>query len=343
MTAMPPAFNLAASGGGGESVGGEMMAGAPGGPIAGFTPFSGLIKEAGAKFLKQPRPGSTASDYHTPDFELSERVDVLAKYPGNWYKVSRFHHGVTVEGYVDAAKVNPMPGHIGGSTRRPGMNNAGTAVADDLKAGDYTRAQIDALGTLMSISASAPEWSLWADLRLMSHGLFASGDLSTNIGMMIDKFQANTGGVYQSDILNNAVRNHPSQERFRLDAQAAFDEKIKSVGGDANRLPNDQLKQLTRPIFNNNADIWRGGLTIAINDVWAYDVDLTSYDREGDNYAATLKLTLHDHFGLDQPDVEKKYYYLAGFRAWFILQHLYGYKPFQVQIPLSYTFHGKLR
>lgn len=43
-------------------------------------------------------------------------------------------------------------------------------------------------------------------------------------------------------------------------------------------------------------------------------------------------LRLYDHFGLDQPDVEKIYVELAGFRAWFVLQHYDSfngkYKPF---------------
>jgi len=55
---------------------------------------------------------------------------------------------------------------------------------------------------------------------------------------------------------------------------------------------------------------------------------------------------LYDHFGLDEPDVDnsKSYDYLAGFRAWFMLQHLkrFAYKPFLTVIELEYDFSGKL-
>lgn len=349
MSMMPPQTELIASsgganpGGGGETVGGELANGGMMGGVPGFTPFAGLINRAGVPFLRGPRQARTSADNIEPGFEVSERVEVLEQHPGNWYKVSRTARNQTQVGFVDAARVSRMPGHIGGSTRRPGMNNEGTGIANDLTHGDMTADQINALHPLMHVTTRVPEFTLWADLRLMAHGLFASGDLSTNIGLMIDKFQRNEGGVYTNDILTNAVYNHPSQQRFVRDAQGAFWDKLVSVSGDANRLPNNQLEQLARPIFNSSADTWRGGLTIAINDVWAYDVDLVDYDREGDNYSANVKLTLHDHFGLDEPDVTKVYGWGAGFRAWFVLQHLYGYRPFQVQIPITYNFSGNLR
>jgi hypothetical protein len=323
---------------GGELGDGVLMARA----LPNFTPFAGLINRGGVPFNRGPRQARTPADSIEPGFEVSERVQVLEMHPGNWYKVSRTARNQTQVGFVDAARVSMMPGHIGGSTRRPGMNNEGTGIANDLTFGDMTADQIHALHPLMHLTTRVPEWSLWADLRLMCHGIFASGDLSTNIGMMIDKFQRNEGGVYQSDILNTAVQNHPSQQNFVRAARTAFWHKLVSVSGNANRLRGTELQQIARPIFNSSADTWRGGLTIAINDVWAYDVDLVDYDREGDNYSANVKLTLHDHFGLDEPDVTKVYGWGAGFRAWFVLQHLYGYKPFQVQIPLTYNFSGSL-
>lgn len=312
------------------------------GGVPGFTPFPGLINRGGVPFLRGPRQARTSADQIEPGFEVSERVEVLEQHPGNWYRVSRTARGQTQVGFVDAARVSRMPGRIGGSTRRPGMNNEGTGIANDLTHGDMTAEQIHALHPLMHLTTRVPEWSLWADLRIMAHGLFASGDLSTNIGLMIDKFQRNEGGVYTNDILTNAVRNHPSQQRFVRDAEVAFWHKLVSVSGNANRLRGTELEQLVRPIFNSSSDTWRGGLTIAINDVWAYDVDLVDYDREGDNYSANVKLTLHDHFGLDEPDVTKVYGWGAGFRAWFVLQHLYGYRPFQVQVPITYNFSGNL-
>jgi hypothetical protein len=40
-----------------------------------------------------------------------------------------------------------------------------------------------------------------------------------------------------------------------------------------------------------------------------------------EHFSGTLHFCIYDHFGLDQPDVEKTYVNLAGFRAWYVLQH----------------------
>jgi hypothetical protein len=73
----------------------------------------------------------------------------------------------------------------------------------------------------------------------------------------------------------------------------------------------------------------RGGLTIAVNDTMAFKVEIKSYDIDSSRkYSATCFVTIYDHFGLDRPDLEKIFVELEGFRAWYILQHLRGYKPF---------------
>lgn len=62
----------------------------------------------------------------------------------------------------------------------------------------------------------------------------------------------------------------------------------------------------------------------------------------GDDYIGKYEVTLWDHFGLDKPDLEKFYSYGAGFRAWFVLQHLWGYKPFLTKITFEKEFSGNL-
>ena len=71
---------------------------------------------------------------------------------------------------------------------------------------------------------------------------------------------------------------------------------------------------------------------------------MVSYTLSGTAYTGQFNVVLYDHFGLDQPDVEKKYRFLAGFRAWFILQHLrrFSYKPFITRAEMTYDFEGSL-
>ncbi len=66
----------------------------------------------------------------------------------------------------------------------------------------------------------------------------------------------------------------------------------------------------------------------------------------GKVYSGRYRVTMFDHFGLDEPDVDasKMYGNLEGFRAWFILRHYmrFAYKPVITKIPLEETFIGTL-
>lgn len=103
-------------------------------------------------------------------------------------------------------------------------------------------------------------------------------------------------------------------------------------------------------MLNTTSDkFW--GPTIAINDTWAYDVDIQNYTPSADGtYTAELRVILYDHFGLDVPDLDIslwkpfKPYGLAGlFRAWFILQHVRGYRPFITVIDTIHPIEGRFR
>ena len=64
-----------------------------------------------------------------------------------------------------------------------------------------------------------------------------------------------------------------------------------------------------------------GGLTMAIHSCTENQIDLTSFRVNSDNtYSGNLRFTFKDNFGLDSSDLDQGY--LAGFRSWFILQHL---------------------
>lgn len=168
--------------------------------------------------------------------------------------------------------------------------------------------------------------------------------LEDNIKRMIDKFEDNTGGAYSNGDLTEAVRNHESTKRFVEQIRKGLAAALKKHKGHINNLTkNVDVRLIGRPVFNSTSDTL-SGLTIAINDTWAYKVSVTNYELSGKNYKGIFNVALYDHFGLDQPDVEKKYKYLAGFRTWFILQHLkrFSYKPFITEIEMIHSFEGHL-
>lgn len=218
----------------------------------------------------------------------------------------------------------------------------------------YTEKQILDSGYLMQFSNWASDNdSLFYDFRYMV-SLMARGELNDNIYAMIDKFEANTGGVYENAKLTAAVQASDSTKQFCKNIEHEIAERIKKGGGDLSKVED-------RKIYQGNEDGYRKshpyghpsftykkewnllkGLTIAINDVWCYKVTLLSYKEKGDTYKAKYEIQLWDHFGLDLPDMEKFYSYGAGFRAWFLLQHHRGYKPFLTKMVFTNEFSGNV-
>ncbi|MFL5354550.1 DUF3289 family protein [Archangium sp.] len=250
---------------------------------------------------------------------------------------------------VDKKPGSLLPVIVADSKRKPGLNDDGTA-ANDMRYGDYTQDQIENLSFMFQVDDftvgldKVSAKTLFDSLRFMSTTLFAKGDLEGNIQRMVDRFESNTGAAYSDAILTSAVREHASTKRFVEQIRKALAGAIKNHNGDISKLTkNLDVKLIGRPVFNTKEDIV-SGLTIAINDTWAYKVAITSYELSGKRYKGNFSVTLYDHFGLDQPDVEKFYKFGAGFRAWFILQHLkrFAYKPFITEAEMTYSFEGQL-
>ena len=64
-------------------------------------------------------------------------------------------------------------------------------------------------------------------------------------------------------------------------------------------------------------------------------------------YSGTLRFVFKDNFGLDTMDISSdKFGILAGFRAWFVLQHYDEYngkhKPFKTVVTIDYPISGTL-
>ena len=85
--------------------------------------------------------------------------------------------------------------------------------------------------------------------------------------------------------------------------------------------------------------------TICINDTWAYEIFITNFTWNSElDYTLSYKVVLYDHFGLDMPDLRVDLYYaLAGFRAWFVLQHLRSFQPFITRVEFEKTLKGNIR
>jgi hypothetical protein len=182
---------------------------------------------------------------------------------------------------------------------------------------------------------------------------FTHGDLVENTRAMVDKFKrSDSGGTYSNGVteytnvsLTRAARQHASTERFVTAVRNVLNEMLTKLHGDAGKLSRYNGK-IFSPVYNTRTDKW-GGLTIAVNDTWAYEVRLDDYELIGpSSYRAKVNLAIYDHFGLNQADIDGSTGKTGnedpgnheGFRAWFLLQHVRGFRPFVTKIEFREIF-----
>ncbi|WP_299261482.1 DUF3289 family protein [uncultured Aquimarina sp.] len=186
------------------------------------------------------------------------------------------------------------------------------------------------------------DFMLFDDFRIMAYQL-SSGALRENIASMIDKFQNNEGGIYENNDLNQAAIESSATKRFCEALENDITQRIQNRGGNISAAEDTsirwQRRQGASPSFARGEDnnLFRG-LTIAVNDIWSYEVSIIEYTRKGNGYDIKYEVIYWDHFGLDLPDMQKFYSLGAGFRGWFFLQHVRGYKPFLTKITFEKEF-----
>jgi len=186
------------------------------------------------------------------------------------------------------------------------------------------------------------DFMLFSDFRMMAFQL-SSGALQENIASMIDKFQSNEGGIYENSELNDAAIESSATKRFCEALENDITQRIQNAGGNIAGAEDTSIRWERRrgasPSFARGEDrnLFKG-LTIAVNDVWSYEASIIQYTRKEDGYDIKYEVTYWDHFGLDLPDMQKFYSLGAGFRAWFFLQHVRGYKPFLTKITFEKEF-----
>lgn len=255
-------------------------------------------------------------------------------------KITIFAYATSPENGASKASIL-KPVSIVESEKDKGKKEDGT-IADDMKYSDFTPDQVKEIGMSFKLDylVSYSDEQLFSFLKSMASTLFSVGELETNALAMIDHFKDNTGADYSSPALTKAVEKHEATKRFIMYVKMELSKKIlaEKEGIKQTAVTKGALEKY-RPVFNSTGDTFAGGLTFAINDTWAYQSEITYLDYKNDkDFQGKLKVTLYDDFGLDKPDVEKKYGYLQGFRAWFILQHDRGYKPFITVVEMEVPF-----
>jgi hypothetical protein len=308
---------------------------------------------------------------------------VIDKVPGSWAngsfqvfpKVRKTDPAVMAK-----TSVAMKPIELSRSRQRPGFysrkTKSFTDVADDMTFSDYTVDQYKKINlfTMMDDSPATPpsltpfgplpgkpagllhrtDKELFDVMESMCTTLFSTAPLEAVVRSIIKKFKdkgpvraaaKNTrADAFTDPVLTKAALDHQSMKDFVAKAKDLSVQTIRDASGEI-----DKAKAFTispQPIFHDKSDIVNG-LTIIINDTWAYDVDLIDYHLvDAKKFKGKIKITVYDHFGLDEPDLDanlfKPYGMVDGFRAWFILQHLRGYIPFWTVIETESEIEGSL-
>lgn len=186
--------------------------------------------------------------------------------------------------------------------------------------------------------------------------LFASGnsDMKSVVSSMVDNFISGTGNDFSHSTLTSAVHYHTSTTTFVTNTKQVINSALNSNNGNIYSLISDDsfsdnMDNVSEPAYNTTSD-YTNGLKIALNGIWGYDIDITKYEFDGENYSGTIKYTIFDHFGLDDGEITDSSItsnflgYTAQFGSWFVLQRYTNcnsqYKPFVTYIVFEESFSG---
>jgi hypothetical protein len=234
----------------------------------------------------------------------------IKKIPGKWsngtLKVHAYLKTPNPQ-FCTETKVKFKPFLLAESSRKPRVGYDGVSLADDMKFKDYSESYYRSIAWMCKHDPllSASDSDLFANMRVLAFST-SVGDLGHNISKMIDKFESNTGGEYSDDGLTAKVRNNNATIKFLSGVKKRINIifRINTDIRTSDRISEDKLPH---PKFDGYTSNLINGLKIAINDVWAYKVELFDFEMTSStSYKYITKITFYDHFGLDRPRSEER-------------------------------------
>lgn len=217
------------------------------------------------------------------------------------------------------------------SMKRPGKTLTGE-TAEDMLCADKTPEEMRRMHRLFGLQLKASDKELFADMYMLASmgSLSGGGELLT---ALIGHFKDSTGTPFSNAYMDQKLKEHPSFHTFVYQKDKGvldnLKKQLKKVLGNIKRVKLLQEGEIRsdRTKFNTLKDKLNG-MTLAVDDTSAYEVYVDDYKLTAPNtFSCNLRIIVYDNYGLDAEDVAK-YGTIAGFRAWYVLQHVRGYKPF---------------
>lgn len=217
------------------------------------------------------------------------------------------------------------------SMKRPGKTLTGE-TAEDMLCADKTPEEVRRMHRLFGLQLKASDKELFADMYMLAGmgSLSGGGELLT---ALIGHFKGSTGTPFSNAYMDQKLKEHPSFHTFVYQKDKGvldnLKKQLKKVLGNIKRVKLLQEGEIRsdRTKFNTLKDKLNG-MTLAVDDTSAYEVYVDDYKLTAPNtFNCNLRIIVYDNYGLDAADIAK-YGTIAGFRAWYVLQHVRGYKPF---------------
>lgn len=217
------------------------------------------------------------------------------------------------------------------SMKRPGKTLTGE-TAEDMLCADKTPEEVRRIHRLFGLQLKASDKELFADMYMLAGmgSLSGGGELLT---ALIGHFKGSSGTPFSNAYMDQKLKEHPSFHTFVYQKDKGvldnLKKQLKKVLGNIKRVKLLQEGEIRsdRTKFNTLKDKLNG-MTLAVDDTSAYEVYVDDYKLTAPNtFSCNLRIIVYDNYGLDAEDVAK-YGTIAGFRAWYVLQHVRGYKPF---------------
>lgn len=187
----------------------------------------------------------------------------------------------------------------------------------DFTSGDTSPKEYESIGWMFKLDGhpggleSETDARLFAIFRQMAQDLFSHGALNKTVDDMISKFQRNEEGdwrarTFSDPALTRAAQQHPSAVRFVGNLGKALSKSLQDAQGDIAKVPRYKTK-IFSPMYNTAIDTLMSGLTITVNDTWAYEASIADCQLTGPSEFRTRpSIVIYDHFGLNRADVESK-------------------------------------
>lgn len=229
------------------------------------------------------------------------------------------------------------------SMKRPGKTLTGE-TAEDMLCADKTPEEVRRMHRLFGLQLKASDKELFADMHMLAGmgSLSGGGELLT---ALIGHFKDSTGTPFSNAYMDQKLKEHPSFHTFVYQEKGVFfnlNDQLKDASGNINKIQMPLIGKISsdRTKFNTLKDKLNG-MTLAVDDTSAYEVYVDDYKLTAPNtFSCNLRIIVYDNYGLDAADIVK-YGTIAGFRAWYVLQHVRGYKPFLTKMTCIIPIRNK--